>query len=128
MNKTCIYCDAKAVRWCDYVIGFNAENADHRGVMKSIKNCVIYRCDSGLCAEHAVFKGNIFFDGSPKVTGVESVDWCIGHHVPDRISFNPVTKEEVEGIRRRHRCQAKGAFKIVPVPQPDLFAGVPCQK
>lgn len=122
-NKaSCIYCGEKATRWCDYLLGFNSTNCPD-GRMASIETPLLH-CDAGLCEKHAVYKGWIHFHGSAAVRGFESVDWCCGHS--DDEMLKPLTPEQVEIIRYRHRCEAMGPgrLRLVHVPQPDLFAGL----
>jgi hypothetical protein len=113
----CIYCGAKAERWCDLVIGFTDPDGD--GLFAMDDQHEILRCDAPLCEAHADHQGNIFFSGTPKVAGVESIDHCCGHRDegwaqaidggwlrnPER--FDAISDEEASARRYRHRCSAK---------------------
>lgn len=61
-KAACIYCGARAVRWCDFIIGFEDTHAD--GLCHSGES--ILRCDAPLCLDHAVPDK----DGSEPVDGV----------------------------------------------------------
>lgn len=117
-QQACIYCGSKAVRWCDLVIGFD----NSKGPLASL-DTPVFRCDAPLCERHAVFMGNIFFHGSGGA-GCESVDHCCNHEDywregmaggwhPDKERWEPISADEAERRRYRHRCIASGPLRLI---------------
>jgi hypothetical protein len=112
--QKCIYCGAKAVRWCDFVLGFEDKHGD--GLYHSFDD-PIERCDAPLCEEHARYIGNIHFKGPPPIGGFETVDHCVGHD--GYREWRPLLAGEAEQLRYRHRCQAAGSLRLLARQQPD---------
>ena len=109
------------------MIGF-----DNSGGPLASKDTEIFRCDAALCDKHAVHKGTIFFSGSAEVAGVETIDHCCGHEEHwneglrgyghyDTERFEPISREEAERRRYRHRCLASGPLKLISNPQGVLL-------
>lgn len=117
-KQACIYCGARATRWCDLVIGF-----DNSGGTLATLETPVFRCDAPLCEAHAVKKGAIFIDGSPEVTCIESIDHCCGHEsfwhedtrggwYEDPERWEPISADEAQRRRYRNRCLASGPLKL----------------
>lgn len=121
-TQKCIYCGAKATRWCDLVLGFSDPDGD--GLYSTEDGSELLRCDAPLCQDHAVEKGRVFFSGHPSIAGVETIDHCCGHAGDER-HMRPITATDAQRMRYQHRCCAAGPLRLIPVVQPDLFAGVP---
>jgi hypothetical protein len=127
-QTTCIYCGAQAARWCALIIGFTDPDGD--GLCSGDGSHELLRCDAALCEAHADFQGNVFYCGTPRVSGVESIDHCCGHREdgweqavdgswirnPDR--FAPITEEEAARVRYRHRCKSHGLKLLQRAPAP----------
>jgi hypothetical protein len=105
--KVCIYCDAPAERWCDFVLGFTDPDGDG---LFSLDTHEFVRCDAPLCVEHAVFQHNIHISGKNGCN--ESVDFCRGHD-PQEDRWGSITEEDAQRFRYRHRCSAKGPLRLV---------------
>jgi hypothetical protein len=109
-TQTCIYCSAKAARWCDFVLGFEDKRGD--GLFSLKEGDKLERCDAPLCEGHARHLGHIHFSGRWPVGGTESIDHCVGHTGSDH--WRPLRAGEAEQLRYRHRCQAAGGLQLVP--------------
>lgn len=109
--QACIYCRARAVRWCDLILGFTDPDGD--GLFSFDDGSEFLRCDAPLCEAHAVFQHNLHFSGAWPAGGNESVDYCCGHEDVELDRWRAMSEEEARGIRFRHQCIASGPLRLL---------------
>jgi hypothetical protein len=105
---TCIYCGAKAERWCDFVLGFVDPDGDGLYAMDGLHS--IEKCDAPLCLAHARHVGNFFASG--KRGWNETVDHC-HTHPPNEWWAAASSADEIDRWRVQHRARALGGLRLV---------------
>lgn len=117
MKDGCIYCAAKAVRWCDFIIGFTDPDGDGLFSAPSWlggaagQDSELLRCDAPLCIEHTNARGWVHFKAPKPIGGFESIDWCKGHTEEEHM--RPITRGDAEQVRYRHRCIARPGLVLL---------------
>lgn len=109
MSDRCIYCGGNAERWCDLVIGFTDPDGD--GLFSFADGSENLHCNAPLCIRHTSFQGNMFICGDAAYAGADSVDYCVGHKA--REVFEPMTQDEAERVRYKHKCKAAGLRRVL---------------
>ena len=105
MSGKCFYCDAPAVRFCDFVLGWPIGGYVRVGYVSSnrfyavcCKDGPMFTCDMGVCETHNKQIG--MFHASGAAGWSESVDRCPEHAGMKEGMATPVTADEAETLRR----------------------------
>lgn len=107
--EKCFYCDAPAVRFCDFHIGGPIGGYERVGPIEDAVfrayfdvDQMPYTCDMRMCADHNKQVGTVFMPGD-----ITSIDYCPEHLGEDEGRCSPCTESEAETIRGNIRANAR---------------------